>query len=88
MRQDWIENLEQNRQIIENMNKQYGDRTGYKMDRTNGFGPYREFKDEIVGDTDEEEEPQGRKNGFFMTDVDHEEKRKKMKLEREKMKKL
>ena len=91
MRKDWIEKLEKNRQIIENMNKQYGDvnRKNFKMDKTNGFGHYRDFQDAVEGDSQfDDEPPKGQKNGFFMTDVDHEEKRRKMKEEREKLKRL
>ena len=92
LRRDWIENMEKNRQIIENMNKQYGDREGnYKMDKTNGFGHYRDFQDEVIepeGNDEEEELNQGQNKGFFMTDVNHEEKRKKLKQERDRMLKM
>jgi hypothetical protein len=91
MRKDWLENMNRNRQIIENMNKQYGEHVSaasYKMDRTNGFGHYRQFKDRVIGDESEEDGDQGKKNGFFMTDVDHEEKRKQMKEEIDRMKQI
>lgn len=69
------------------MNKQYGDRDGnFKMDRTNGFGHYRNFQDEVIEPSTVNQKVN--KKGFFMTDVDHEEKRRQMKEEREKLRKM
>jgi ribosomal protein S24E len=39
-----VENMEKNRLIIENMNKQYGDTKSkgiQKIDKSDGFGAYR-----------------------------------------------
>ena len=89
-KEDWLANVEANRQIISNINKIHGEskkNVVYKLDKSNGFGHYMVFKDN-ENPRPEPEQPNLPKNSFFITDIDHEQVRLQKEREQKRLQKL
>lgn len=89
-KEDWLSNLEANRQIIQSINKIHGDskkNVVYKLDKSNGFGHYMVFREKLAPLT-EPGQSNLQKNAFFMTDIDEEQARIQKEKEEKRLKQL